>query len=41
VIIDVLGNIDLLSETNLKNRVVCEDYFYDSEFTDERKIRLK
>jgi len=41
VIIGILGNIDLLSETNLKNRVVCEDHFDDSNFTDERKIRLK
>lgn len=41
MIIGILGNIDLLSETNLKNRVVCEDHFDDSDFTDERKIRLK
>ncbi|KAF0749004.1 52 kDa repressor of the inhibitor of the protein kinase-like, partial [Aphis craccivora] len=41
VIIGILGNTDLLSKTNLKNRVVCEDHFDDSNFTDERKIRLK
>lgn len=36
-----LGNIELLSETNLKNRLVREDHFVDSDFTDGRKIRLK
>lgn len=41
MIIGILGNIDLLSETNLKNKVVCEDHFDDSDFTDERRIRLK
>lgn len=37
----MLGNVNLLSESNLKNRVVCEDHFEDVDFTDDRKIRLK
>lgn len=31
----------MLSETNIKNRLVCEDHFDDSDFQDLRKIRLK